>query len=285
MPQDTASQATAPILSAQEQHDENLLTPRYIGRFNAVGFWTLFSKEVYRFMKVYGQTIIAPVVTTVLYYLVFTLAFGDIRKAIGGVEYMLFLMPGLIMMTMAQNAFMNSSSALMISKYDGSIVDLLMPPLSNREILGAKVLGGAMRGLVVGTASTLTFLVLSDMSFYNPFYIFFHAVAGSMFLSTMGLMTGIWAEKFDHTAAVTNFLVTPMTFLSGTFYSIDQLSDKWQPLVVYNPFFYMIDGFRYGFIGYADSNLAAGIIVMLVMNVVFLYAAYRMLKSGYKLKS
>jgi len=285
MSSDTAPQAAASILSAQEQYDNNLLTPRYIGRFNAVGFWTLFMKEVSRFMKVYGQTIIAPVVTTVLYFLVFTLAFGDIRRAIGGIEYMLFLMPGLIMMTMAQNAFMNSSSALMISKYDGSIVDLLMPPLSNREILGAKVLGGAMRGLVVGLASTLTFLVLSDMSFYNPFFILFHAVAGSVFLSTMGLMTGIWAEKFDHTAAVTNFLVTPMTFLSGTFYSLDRLAEKWQPLVVYNPFFYMIDGFRYGFIGYADSNLMVGIIVMLVMNVVFLYAAYKMLKSGYKLKS
>lgn len=109
--------------------------------------------------------------------------------------------------------------------------------------------------------------------------------AGFVFLSTMGLMTGIWAEKFDHTAAVTNFLVTPMTFLSGTFYSLDRLAEKWQPLVVYNPFFYMIDGFRYGFIGYADSNLMVGIIVMLVMNVVFLYAAYKMLKSGYKLKS
>jgi ABC-2 type transport system permease protein len=157
MSSDTAPQAAASILSAQEQYDNNLLTPRYIGRFNAVGFWTLFMKEVSRFMKVYGQTIIAPVVTTVLYFLVFTLAFGDIRRAIGGIEYMLFLMPGLIMMTMAQNAFMNSSSALMISKYDGSIVDLLMPPLSNREILGAKVLGGAMRGLVVGLASTLTF--------------------------------------------------------------------------------------------------------------------------------
>lgn len=268
-----------------QEANEAALTPRHIGHFNAVGFWTLTSKEIYRFMKVYGQTVIAPVITTILYFLVFNLAFGDIRRAVGGIEYMMFLMPGLIMMTMAQNSFMNTSSALMISKYDGSIVDLLMPPLSNREILGAKVLGGIARGLVVGLVSAITFMVLAGMSIHNIFFILFHAVLGTMFLSTAGFMTGIWAEKFDHTAAVTNFLVTPMTFLSGTFYSISQLSDKWQPLVVYNPFFYMIDGFRYGFIGYADSNLAAGIVTMLVLNAVFLYAAYRMLKSGYKLKS
>ena len=261
------------------------LKPRHIGTFNYIGFWTLFSKEVMRFLKVWAQTVMSPVITTVLYYLVFSLAFGDLRRDIAGVPYMFFLMPGLIMMSMAQNAFMNSSSALMISKYDGSIVDLLMPPLSNFEILGAKVLGGVMRGLVVGLASAITFIVIADMPVQHFFFIGFHAIMGSLFLSTAGLITGIWAEKFDHTAAVTNFLVTPMTFLSGTFYSLDQLSPTWQPLVVYNPFFYMIDGFRYGFIGYADSNLTAGIVTMLILNVVLFYIAYLVLKSGYKLKS
>jgi len=268
------------------QNIENTnLNPRHIGHFNAVGFWTLLQKEVYRFIKVYGQTIIAPVMTTVLYFLIFSLAFGDVRKDISGIEYITFLMPGLIMMAMAQNAFMNTSSALMISKYDGSIIDLMMPPLSNIEIAGAKVLGGMVRGLVVGLVSVLTFMLIAHMVIHNVFFIFFHAIAGSMMLSSMGLMTGIWAEKFDHTAAVTNFLVTPMTFLSGTFYTVDQLSSVWQPLVIYNPFFYMIDGFRYGFIGYADSNLTAGLVVMFVLNIIFFYAAYRMLKSGYKIKS
>tara|TARA_B100000686_G_scaffold354171_1_gene463038 strand:+ start:2104 stop:2913 length:810 start_codon:yes stop_codon:yes gene_type:complete len=268
------------------QNSENIhLNPRHIGHFNAVGFWTLFQKEVYRFFKVYGQTIIAPVITTVLYFLIFSLAFGDIRKAVGGIEYITFLMPGLIMMAMAQNAFMNTSSALMISKYDGSIIDLMMPPLSNLEIAGAKVLGGMVRGLVVGLVSILTFMLIADMTIHNPLFIIFHALTGSMMLSSMGLMTGIWAEKFDHTAAVTNFLVTPMTFLSGTFYTVDQLSSVWRPLVIYNPFFYMIDGFRYGFIGYADSNLTAGIIVMLGLSLILFYASYRMLKSGYKIKS
>ena len=263
----------------------NQLNPRYIGAFNYIGFWTLLVKEVQRFMKVWGQTILSPVVTTVLYYLVFSLAFGDIRRDIAGIEYMFFLMPGLIMMSMAQNAFMNSSSALMISKYDGSIVDLLMPPLSNFEILSAKVLGGVVRGLVVGLAAAITFIIVADMPIYNLLYVFFHAIAGSLLLATGGLITGIWAEKFDHTAAIQNFLVTPMTFLSGTFYTVDQLAPAWQPLVVYNPFFYMIDGFRYGFIGYADSNLMAGIATMLILNVILFYIAYRVLKSGYKLKS
>lgn len=261
------------------------LQPRTIGMFNWIGFKTLLTKEVTRFMKVYTQTVIAPVITTILYYLIFNLAFGEIRKSVGDIEYMIFLMPGLIMMAMAQNAFMNTSSAFMISKYDGSIIDLMMPPLSNFEITSAKILGGVVRGLVVGFVSVVTFMLLSHMAIYNMFYILFHAVMGSMLLSTMGFMTGIWAEKFDHTAAVTNFLVTPMTFLSGTFYSIDQLSDTWKPLVLYNPFFYMIDGFRYGFTGYADSNLTAGIFVMLALNIIFFYIAYKMLKSGYKIKS
>lgn len=261
------------------------LSPRTIGTFNTIGFLTLLKKEVMRFLKVYAQTVISPVITTVLYFLVFNLAFGEIRRSIGGIEYMMFLMPGLIMMSMAQNAFMNCSSSLMISKYDGSIVDLLMPPLSDFEIVSAKVLGGVARGLVVGLASALTFMLLAHMTVHNIFFILFHAIMGAGFLASAGFMTGVWAEKFDHTAAITNFLVTPMTFLSGTFYSLDQLADKWQPFVAYNPFFFMIDGFRYGFIGYADSNLMVGMAVMLTVNAVCFYAAYRMLKSGYKLKS
>ncbi len=261
------------------------LQPRHIGAFNKIGFWTLLKKEVSRFLKVYTQTIIAPVITTVLYFLIFSLAFGDVRNDIAGIGYITFLMPGLIMMAVAQNAFMNASSAMMISKYDGSIIDLMMPPLSNIEITAAKVLGGVVRGITVGLVSIITFMFLAHMQVHNLFFIVFHALAGSMLLGTMGFITGIWAEKFDHTAAVTNFLVTPMTFLSGTFYTVDQLSDIWQPLVIYNPFFYMIDGFRYGFIGYADSNLGAGIIALSVLNVVMFYIAYRMLKSGYKIKS
>lgn len=263
----------------------NQLKPRHIGVFNAVGFYTLLSKEVARFLKVYMQTVISPVTTTVLYFLVFSLAFGELRRSIEGISYIFFLMPGLIMMSMAQNAFMNTSSSLTISKYDGSIVDLLMPPLSSVEILSAKVIAGVIRGVVVGGAAAVTFMVIADMSIKYPLYILFYAVTGSLLLSVMGFITGIWADKFDHTAAITNFLVTPLTFLSGTFYTVDQLSATWQPLVLYNPFFYMIDGFRYGFIGYADSNLTAGFVIMIVMNVVLFYIAYRILESGYKIKS
>lgn len=267
---------------------EAQLKPRIINHFNLIGFYTLFYREVKRFLNVIFQTVFAPVVTILLYYAVFSVAFSGGSgegKAIGDVPYLYFLIPGLVIMAMTQNAFINSSSSMMISKYDGSIVDVLMPPLSPFEFGLAKVLAGVVRGFVVGAAALLTFVVLVDVPFAHIGWIMYFAFMGSMLLSTIGLMTGIWAEKFDHTAAITNFVVTPLTFLSGTFYSIKSLPDWLQTVTHYNPFFYMIDGFRYGFTDFSDASVTLGALVMLFCNLVLGLCAVLMLQKGYKLKS
>jgi len=260
------------------------LEPRTMGMFNWIGFWTLYNREVMRFIKIYLQTILSPVVTILLYYVVFSVAFG-VGRTIEGVPFLHFLAPGLIIMAMVQNAFMNTSSAMMISKYDGSIVDMLMPPLSSFELGFAKTLGGVTRGLFVGLAAWVTFVCLIGVQMHSIGYILFHAFFGSMMLSTLGLIVGIWADKFDHTAMMTNFVVVPLTFLSGTFYSVTLLPSVMQTIVHLNPFFYMIDGFRYGFIGLADGNLLVGIAVMLFVNLVLWFIAHWLLVIGYKIKS
>lgn len=262
------------------------LAPRDLGLVNWVGFWTLFCREVKRFVKVFGQTVTAPVVTALLYYTVFSVAFaGRGIETIGDVSFMSFLVPGLIMMSMAQNAFMNSSSSLMISKYDGSIVDFLMPPLSNIELALAKSLGGVVRGMTVGLVTMITFGLLMGFEIYSLPYIIAYAFFGTFMLSQLGLMVGIWADKFDNTSAVSNFLITPLTFLSGTFYSITRLPEKWQAVASYNPFFYMIDGFRYGFTGHADGNLMVGLSVLIGLNIILLIGCVYMLHTGYKIKN
>ncbi len=259
--------------------------PRVLGPVNWLGLWTLTGKETGRFMKVYAQTIVAPVITTLLFYLVFSLALGGAQRMIGDIPYMVFLAPGLIMMSMAQNAFANTSSSLVISKVQGNIVDVLMPPLSAMELTLGYTLGGIARGVVVGVVSILVLAVLLHLPIANPFYIVYHAVMGSMMLALLGLIGGIWSNKFDHLAAVQNFIIMPATFLSGTFYTADRLPEAWRFLCHLNPFFYMIDGFRYGFIGVSDGTLGTGLIVLAVSNLVLLAVAYRMIATGYKLKS
>ncbi len=233
--------------------------PRAIGAVNWIGVWTLWMKEVRRFLKVYFQTIIAPVVTTLLFLSVFALALGPVAAQVKGVPFVQFLSPGLIMMAIVQNAFANTSSSIIIAKVQGNIVDMLMPPLSAGEQTLAVALGGVARGVTVGVAVTLTMTLFVRIHVHAPLYIVFHAVAGSLMLSLLGMIGGIWADKFDHMAAVTNFIVTPLSFLSGTFYSIDRLPEGWHALALVNPFFYMIDGFRYGFIGHADGPLGLGL--------------------------
>lgn len=261
------------------------LHPRDFGPINWVGLWTLTRKETERFIVVYSQTIVAPVITTLLFYLVFSLALGGAGREITGLPYMTFLAPGLIMMSMAQNAFANTSSSIVISKVQGNIVDVLMPPLSITEFATGYALGGMARGLMVGLVSIAVLSPLASFPFHAPWLIFYHAVMGSMMLGLLGLIGGIWSVKFDHLAAVTNFIIMPATFLSGTFYTTGHLPEFWRFLCHLNPFFYMIDGFRYGFIGYADSPLLTGVIVMLVSNLVLWLLCLFMLKTGYKLKS
>lgn len=255
-------------------------------KFNYLGLWTLYCKEVQRFFKVFFQTIIAPVISSLLFMAVFALAMGGAdMPAIKGMAFTSFLAPGLIMMAMVQNAFANTSSSLMMGKMQGCIIDVLMPPLSPWELTLGFALGGITRGLLVGISVSLALAYWTGFAFHSLFFIVFHAVAASLMLALLGMLGGIWADKFDHLAAVTNFVVTPLSFLSGTFYSIDRLPEFFRALALINPFFYMIDGFRYGVIGYHDADLGHGVFALVLCNGFLLLAGYWLFKSGYKLKS
>jgi len=258
--------------------------PRAIGLVNWIGLWTLFRREVQRFLKVYQQTVAAPVVTTLLFYAVFALALGGSLRMVGDVPFLQFLAPGLIMMAMAQNAFANTSSSVIISKVQGNIVDVLMPPLSPAELALGYVGGGVCRGLAVGLATALAISLFVPIGIASAGYVVYHAVMASMLLSLLGLIGGIWAEKFDHIAAFTNFLITPLTFLSGTFYSVERLPTVFWWVAHANPFFYMIDGFRYGFIGVSDGTRVVGLVLLAATNLALWWLVLRMLSTGYKLK-
>ncbi|HSK39664.1 MAG TPA: ABC transporter permease [Arenibaculum sp.] len=259
--------------------------PRDIGLVNWIGLWTLYRREVQRFLKVFTQTIAAPVVTTLLFYAIFALALGGVVRQAGDVPFLQFLAPGLVMMAMAQNAFANTSSSVMISKVQGNIVDVLMPPLSSFELAMGIVMGGVTRGVLVGLVAATAIWIFVPLGIHAPAFIAYHAVMASMMLSLLGLIGGIWAVKFDHIAAFTNFVVTPLTFLSGTFYSVDRLPDAFWWVAHANPFFYMIDGFRYGFIGQSDGTLVIGLAMLAGANLLLWALALRMLSTGYKLKA
>lgn len=259
--------------------------PRKVGTVNWVGMRTLYEREVLRFIKVHQQTVWAPVVTTMLYYAVFALALGAAVRTVAGVPFLEFLAPGLIMMSMAQNSFANTSSSVMIAKIQGNIVDILMPPLSASELVAAYVAGGVTRGICVGLATALTIWMFVPIRVLHLEFVLFHGVMASMLLALLGLIGGIWSEKFDHIAAVTNFVVMPLSFLSGTFYSVASLPPVFWWIAHFDPFFYMIDGFRYGFIGQSDGTLVLGIFVMLGVNLALWLVAWRMLRTGYRLKA
>jgi len=258
---------------------------RSIGVVNWRGLWTLYVREVTRFYKVGTQTLAAPVVTTLLFFIIFSVALEGDGRTVGDVPFTVFLAPGLIMMAILQSSFANTSSTIMVSKVQGNIVDVLMPPLSSAELTLAFAAGGVTRGVLVGLAAGTAMWVFAGLQLHDPLAIVFHAVAASVMLSLLGLIGGIWAEKFDHIAAMTNFVVVPLSFLSGTFYSIGRLPEGWQDVARFNPFFYAIDGFRYGFIGRADSQLWVSVTVMIVINAALFALVYRLFATGYKLKS
>jgi len=259
--------------------------PRQVGRVNWIGFATLVGREVRRFLKVWVQTIAAPVVTTLLFYAVFALALGGVVRQVGDVPFLRFLGPGLVMMAIAQNAFANTSSSVLVAKVQGNIVDVLMPPISALELGTAYVTGGVLRGLLVGIVTAAAIWAFVPLGIHAPLFILFHAVMAAMLLALLGLIGGIWADKFDHMAAVTNFVVTPLAFLSGTFYSIESVPPLFQVLAHLNPFFYFIDGFRYGFIGQTDGTLMTGLAVLTGTNLALGLWAWYLLHTGYKLKS
>jgi len=248
------------------------------------GFRTLFYKELLRFWKVSFQTVLAPVVTALLYLTIFGHALRDHVQVYPGVLYTSFLVPGLVMMSVLQNAFANSSSSLIQSKITGNLVFVLLPPLSHWEMYGAYVLAAVVRGLSVGLGVFIVTVWFIPMSFSAPLYIITFAVLGSAILGTLGLIAGIWAEKFDQLAAFQNFLIMPLTFLSGVFYSTHTLPPVWREISRLNPFFYMIDGFRYGFFGMSDINPLWSLLIVGGFFIVLAVLAMRMLASGFKLR-
>lgn len=254
---------------------------------NWMGLWTLYLKEVRRFFKVQLQTIWAPAITTLLFLVIFTVALGREGRTVMGVSFADFVAPGLIVMGMMQNAFANSSFSLLVGKVQGTIVDVLMPPLSTGELLTALVAGSVTRAVLVGIAVWTAMLFWPGVHNMpqHPGAVIWFGLMGAIMLSLLGILTSIWAEKFDHAAAVTNFVVQPLSLLSGTFYSIDNLHGVFQAISHANPFFYVISGFRYGFLRQADSPVLIGAIVLLGVNVALGTLAYLLLKRGWRLKA
>lgn len=254
---------------------------------NWQGLQTLYLKEVRRFFKVQLQTIWAPAITTLMFLVIFALALGSARPAVLGVPYPDFLGPGLIVMGMIQNSFANSSSSILVAKVQGSIIDVLMPPLSAGELVAAYVAGALTRAWLVGFA-VWTVMVIApgvNVPIASPLLVLYFGTMGSVLLALLGILTGIWADKFDHAAAVTNFVIQPLTLLSGTFYAIDKVSPTMATISHANPFFYIIDGFRSGFIGVSDGLLVQGAVVLLVLNLLLWWVCYRVLAKGWRLKA
>jgi ABC-2 type transport system permease protein len=250
----------------------------------SVGFKTLFYKEILRFWKVATQTIAAPVVSAMLYLLIFGHVLEGRVEMLDGVNYTSFLVPGLVMMSVLQNAFANSSSSLIQSKITGNLVFILLPPLSHVEILSAYVTASVVRGIAVGLGVFIITAWFAHLSFVAPLWIIVFAFLGAAILGTMGVIAGIWAEKFDQLAAFQNFLITPATFLAGVFYSIQKLPPFWLAVSHFNPFFYMIDGFRYGFFGKSDVSPWTSLAIVAVFFLVLAAVAINLLRRGYKLR-
>ncbi|GGB49400.1 ABC transporter permease [Blastomonas aquatica] len=258
-----------------------------IGAINWGGLKALYMKEVRRFFKVQLQTIWAPAITTMLYLVIFTVALGRSGRTVLDVPFADFLAPGLIVMAMMQNSFANSSFSLLVGKIQGTIIDYLMPPLSELEVLVSLTIAAVTRSILVGAAVWLAMLLWPgiDVTPRHPLAILWFGLMGAMMLAFMGVLTSVWAEKFDHAAAITNFVVAPLALLSGTFYSVQAMAPAFRTLSHANPFFYVISGFRYGFIGSTDSPLLLGAGLLLAINVALGFACYALLRSGWKLRS
>ncbi|OYY68056.1 MAG: multidrug ABC transporter permease [Sphingomonadales bacterium 28-55-16] len=260
---------------------------RHIRNVNWIGLQTLYMKEVRRFFKVQLQTVWAPAITTLLYLIIFTVALGKVKPTVLGVSFADFIAPGLIIMGMMQNAFANSSFSLLVGKIQGTIVDYLMPPLSNAEVLAALTAASVTRAFLVGATIWLAMAIWPDVNVTPAHFwaVLWFGLMGSMMLALIGVLTSIWAEKFDHAAAVSNFVVAPAALLSGTFYSVDKLAPTFQAISHANPFFYAISGFRYGFIGSADSPVVFGALLLLALNTMLGLICYFLLRSGWKLRA
>ena len=274
------SQALADATGAR-----GLPQPRHYPGINWIGVKTLYLREVRRFWKVGAQTVAAPVVTTLLYMLVFVVALSGSRPPLHGTAFAEFVAPGLIMMAILNNAFANASSSLIQAKIMGTSTDFLTPPLSPLELTIGFSLGAATRGIVVGLVTAVCVLPFAKLGVANVLAIVWFGLTASLVMGMVGVMAGLWSEKFDHLAAVQNFVVMPMTFLSGAFYLVERLPEPFATFSHFNPFFYLIDGFRYGFIGHAESDLLVGAVTSGVLALVMAWACWAVFRSGWRLKS
>ena len=264
---------------------QSLPTPKVheFGMVNWMGLATLYKKEIKRFMRVGPQTLLAPVISNLLYMTVFVLAFSALRP--DPKSFMAFLAPGLVMLGILNNAAANSSSSIMTGKLMGSISDVLMPPLSYFELAIGWIAGAATRGIIVALVTSLA------LSFFTPMYpskiwaVVYFGISAAVMMGMVGVLSGIWAEKFDQLAVVNQFIILPLSFLSGTFYSIDVLPESFQELILLNPLFYLIDGFRYGFLGVSDGPIKTGIIIIFLINIFLFFTVLKVIKSGWRIKS
>ena len=258
---------------------------RRFGSINWIGAWTLYKKEVLRFLIVWIQTLFSPLITSLLFLSVLSLAIGNDRGDVLGVPFIVFLAPGLIAMQIIQQAFSHSSSSFMIGKIQGNIVDLVYAPLSAGEVTLAVTLASVTRSVFIAIISIVVFYLFIDFEIKNFITLITFTFLSAFSLGALGIIAGLWAEKFDHMATVTNFVIIPLSFLSGTFYTIERLPDFLQKISLANPFFYMIDGFRYSFIGKADGSIFIGLVYLSVLSFVSWFVTYLLYKKGYKIKS
>ena len=258
---------------------------RRFGLINWIGAWTLYKKEVLRFFIVWVQTIFSPIITSLLFLLVLSLAIGNERSDVLGVPFVSFLAPGLIAMQIIQQSFSHSSSSFMIGKIQGNIVDILYAPLSAAEVTLAITLAAVTRSAIIAFISVIIFVFLIDIEIKNYYTLIIFTLLSSFTHGSLGVIAGLWAEKFDHMASVTNFIIVPLSFLSGTFYTIDKLPNFLQIISKGNPFFYMIDGFRYSFIGNSDNSILIGFYYLTILSIIIWFISYLLYKKGYKIKS
>jgi len=258
---------------------------RRFGLVNWIGIYSLYVKEVSRFLIVWAQTLLSPLVSSLLFLSVLTLALGNDRGNVLGYSFISFLAPGLIVMSIVQQSFSHSVSSLMIGKIQGNIIDTLLAPLSATEVTLAIIFAAVTRGLVILIISIVVFSLIVEIHIYSIFYIFIGAFLGTFILGALGFITGLWAEKFDHTATITNFIITPLSFLSGVFYSIERLPDFFQSISKINPFFYIIDICRFGFLGVSDGSIGIGLVYLTILSIIVWLISYYLYKIGYKIKS
>ena len=258
---------------------------RRFGLVNWIGIYSLYVKEVSRFLIVWAQTLLSPLVSSLLFLSVLTLALGNDRGDVLGYSFISFLAPGLIVMSIVQQSFSHSVSSLMIGKIQGNIIDTLQAPLSAIEVTLAIIFAAVTRGLVILIISIIVFSLIVEIHIYSIFYIFIGAFLGTFILGALGFITGLWAEKFDHTATITNFIITPLSFLSGVFYSIERLPDFFQSISKINPFFYIIDICRFGFLGTSDGSIGIGLVYLTILSIIVWLISYYLYKIGYKIKS